>query len=59
MEIKIQDFFDNGELGKMSVEEQDIFEKCFLLNKENIQNLTDAVELVDNLNKIILWKTIY
>ena len=49
-EVKIEDFIDSRELDSMSDKEREIYEKCFLLNKQNLQGLTDAANFINELN---------
>ncbi len=46
-EVKIEDFVSKDELDKMTEKEREIYEKCFLLNKQKLQSLTDALSLIN------------
>lgn len=48
-EIKIEDFISKDELEKMTEKEREIYEKSFLLNKKNIQGLTDAINIINEI----------
>ena len=50
-EIKIEDFIPKEELESMSVREREIYERVFLTKKEELQGLTDVIELIKNYEK--------
>lgn len=52
-EVKIEDFISKDELDKMTEREREIYEKCFLLNKQNLQGLNDAQNLIEKSNKFL------
>lgn len=49
-EVKMEDFIDKDELDNMTQREREIYEYTFSINKQNIQALTDALEIMNNLN---------
>jgi hypothetical protein len=52
-EIKIEDFIDSKELESMTEKEREIYEKTFELNKNKLQELTDANNIMNEIkNKL-------
>ena len=47
-EVKIEDFIGKDELDVMTEKEREIYEKTFLMHKQNIQGLTDALDMVND-----------
>lgn len=48
----MEDFIVKDELDNMTQREREIYEYAFSINKQNIQGLTDALELISGLNKL-------
>jgi hypothetical protein len=46
-EVKIEDFVSKDELDAMTDKEREIYEKVFLMNKQNLQGLTDALDMIN------------
>lgn len=55
-EIKIEDFISKEYLDAMTDEEREIYEKVFLLNKKNLQGLTNALDMVNQIKDNIETK---
>lgn len=52
-EIKIEDFISKDELDKMTEKEREICEKVFLMKKPNLQGLTNALDMLNDIkNKL-------
>ena len=47
-EIKIEDFISKDELDKMTEKEREICEKVFLMKKPNLQGLTNALDMLND-----------
>lgn len=50
-EVTIDDFINEDELAAMSSLERQIAEKVFLLNKQRLQGITDALDLLTEYKK--------
>jgi hypothetical protein len=46
-EVKIEDFVSKDELDAMTEKEREIYEKVFLMKKQNLQGLTDALDIIN------------
>jgi hypothetical protein len=46
-EVKIEDFISKEELDKMTEKEREIYEKVFLLNKQRLQELTNTLNMIN------------
>jgi hypothetical protein len=46
-EVKIEDFVSKDELDAMTDKEREIYEKVFLMNKQNLQGLTDVLDMIN------------
>jgi hypothetical protein len=46
-EVKIEDFVSKEELDTMTENEREIYEKVFLMNKQNLQSLTNAIDMIN------------
>lgn len=46
-EVKIEHFVSKDELDAMTEKEREIYEKVFLMNKQNLQGLTDALDMIN------------
>lgn len=46
-EVKIEDFVSKEELDAMTEKEREIYEKVFLMNKQNLQGLTNALDMIN------------
>jgi hypothetical protein len=52
-EVKIEDFVSKDELDAMTEKEREIYEKVFLIKKQNLQGLTDALDIINEVkNKL-------
>jgi hypothetical protein len=49
-EVKIEDFVSKDELDAMTEKEREIYEKVFLMKKQNLQGLTDALDIINKVN---------
>jgi ferric iron reductase protein FhuF len=49
-EIKIEDFISKDELDNMTDKEREISERMFLLNKQELQELTDEFDMMNEIN---------
>jgi hypothetical protein len=47
-EVKIEDFVSKEELDAMTEKEREIYEKVFLMNKQNLQGLTNALDMIND-----------
>ncbi len=48
-EVKIEDFVSKDELDAMTEKEREICEKVFLMKKQNLQGLTNALDIINEL----------
>jgi len=46
-EVKIEDFVSKEELDAMTEKEREIYEKVFLMNKQNLQGLTNVLDVIN------------
>lgn len=52
-EVKMDDFISDKELNAMSYREKEIYEQVFLIHKQKLQDLTDTLSLLDDINNKI------
>jgi len=50
-EVKIEDFVSKDELDAMTETEREIYDKVFLMNKQNLQGLTDALDMINKVKE--------
>jgi len=49
-EIKIEDFISKDELDNMTDKEREISKRLFLMNKQELQELTDEFDMMNEIN---------